>query len=127
MSTTAKTTGQDMTNEEIERICKADCERRAIEIRQIFPTPWKRGHTTSDGETLNDANGKLILHVYSTTGDQADDESLTDWIASAVNAHDDLVAACETTFRALTNPGPGTPSYSALVTQLRAALAKARS
>jgi hypothetical protein len=39
---------------------------------------------------------------------------------------DELVAACEATLRALTNPGPGTPSHAALLTQLRAALAKAK-
>jgi hypothetical protein len=43
--------------------------------------------------------------------------------ARKLAAFDDLVKACD---RALTNPGPGTPSHAALLTQLRAALAKAK-
>jgi hypothetical protein len=53
-------------------------------------------------------------------------EANAEFIVRAVNSHDELVAVVEVTLRALTNPGPGTPSHSALLTQLRAALAKAK-
>lgn len=53
--------------------------------RQPFPRPRTRGSSTSDGEPIYDANGELVMVVWSVLYDH---EELQKLIVASVNAMD---------------------------------------